>query len=64
MDPNLEAAAIVICEITQPFEGTSLKVLYLAERVRCQLVVKDAPQVPINPPVFMLAPLSMTDAEY
>ena len=35
MDPNLEAAAIVLYGITQPFEGAGLSVLYLAKRVRC-----------------------------
>ena len=38
--------------------------LYLAERVRCQLVGRDEPQIPMDPPKFMLAPHSMTDAEY
>ena len=64
MDLNLEAAAIVLSGITQPFEGAGLRVLYLAKRVRCQLVGEDALQVPINPPIFMLAPLSMTDVKY
>ena len=41
-DPNFEATAIVISRITQPFEGASLKVLYLAERVRLHLVGGDA----------------------
>ena len=62
VDLNLEAIAIVISRISQPFEGTSLMVLYLAERVRCQLMGEDAPQVPINLLVFMLTPLSMTNA--
>ena len=35
VDPNLEAFAIVLSRITQPFEGSGLRVLYLAERVRC-----------------------------
>ena len=35
-----------------------MRVLYLAEKVRCQLVGGDAL------PVFMLALLSITDAEY
>ena len=63
-DLNLEAAAIVLFGITQSFEGVGLRVRYLAKRVRCQLMGKDAPQVPMDPPVFMLAPLSMTDVEY
>ena len=63
-DPNLEAAAFVTSGITQPFEGVGLRVLYLAERVCCLLVGKDVPQIPMDPPVFILASLSMTDAEY
>ena len=58
------ATAIVISRITQPFEGASLKVLYLAERVHLYLVGGDALQVLMDPLVFMLAPLSMMDAEY
>ena len=38
--------------------------LYLAERVRCQLVGRDKPQILMDPPKFMLAPHSMNDAEY
>lgn len=64
VDPNLEAATIVISRITQHFEGASLRVLYLAERVRCQLMGRDAPQVLMDPLVFMLALLFMTDNEY
>lgn len=63
MTPNLEEFAVVASGITQPFEGTGLGVLYLVEKVRCQLVGKDALQVPMDPR-FMLTPLSMTDAEY
>ena len=63
-DPNFEATAIVISRITQPFEGAGLKVLYLAERVCLYLVGGDALQVLMDPLVFMLAPLSMMDAEY
>lgn len=48
----------------QPFKGASLRVLYLVEWVHYQLVGKDAPQVPMNSLEIMLAPLSMTDAEY
>ena len=36
----------------------------LAERVCCQLTGKDAPQVPMDPLMFILAPRSMTNAEY
>ena len=63
-DPNFEATAIVISRITQPFEGAGLKVIYFAERVRLHLVGGDALQVSMDPLVFMLAPLSMMDAEY
>ena len=41
-----------------------MRVIYLMERVCCQLAGKDAPRVPVDPLVFMLAPRSMTDAEY
>ena len=63
-DPNKEVAANFIFGITQPFEGAGLMVLYLAERVRFQLVGEDAPQVLMDLLVFMLALLSVTDAEY
>ena len=63
-DPNLEAIAIITFWITQPLKGVGLRVLYLAERVYCQPVGKDAPQVLMDPPQFMLAPLFMTDAKY
>jgi len=39
-------------------------VLYFAERVHCQLVGEDAPQVPMDLLAIILAPLSMTNAEY
>ena len=61
---DLEAAAIIATEITQPFEGAALGALYLAERVQCQLVGRDDPQIPMDPPKFMLAPHSMIDAQY
>ncbi|KAK9993816.1 hypothetical protein SO802_023519 [Lithocarpus litseifolius] len=35
-----------------------------AERVRCQLVGRDDPQISMDPLEFMLAPHSMTDAKY
>lgn len=41
-DLNLEAATLVTSVITQPFVGVGLRALYLAERVRCQLVGEDA----------------------
>ena len=41
-----------------------LRALYLSERVKCQLVGKDDPQIPKDPPEFMLAPHFMTDVEY
>ena len=46
------------------FRGVGLRVLYLAEGVRCQLVGEDALQVLMDPLVFMLALHSMMDAEY
>ena len=39
-------------------------VIYLAEMVCCQLLGEDVPRVLLDPPQFMLALLSMTDAEY
>ena len=60
----MEAAAIVASKITQPFEEAGLRALYLAERVRCQLVGRDDPQIPMDPLEFVLAPHSMTDAKY
>ena len=41
-----------------------MRVLYLAERVWCQLGGRDDPQTPMDPPEFMLTSHSMTDAEY
>ena len=32
--------------------------------MRCQLVGEDAPQMPMDPPEVMLAPLSITYSEY
>ena len=63
-DLNLKAAAIIYSRVTQPLEGAGLRVLYLAERVSCQLMGEDMPQVPMDPPLFMLAPLSAMDAKY
>ncbi|KAK9998130.1 hypothetical protein SO802_017733 [Lithocarpus litseifolius] len=45
-------------------EGDGLRVIYLTERVCCQLAGEDMPQVPIDPLEFMLAPHSMTNVEY
>ena len=64
MTLNFEAFTVVASGITQTFEGVGLRVLYLVERVCCQLVGEDALHVPMDPPEFMLAPLSMTNVEY
>ena len=48
-DPNLEIATIITSEITQPFEGADLRVIYLAERVCYQLMGKDVLQVLLDP---------------
>ena len=64
MDLNLEAAAIIASRITQALEGARLKVFYLAERVCYQLASVNAPQVPMDPSEFMLAPRSMTITKY
>ena len=61
---DLEATAIIASEITRPFKGVGFRALYLAKRVWCQLVGGDDPQIPMDPLEFMLAPCSMTDAEY
>jgi len=63
-DPGLKAIAIISSTATQPLEGAGLRVLYLAERASCQLVSADMPQVSMDPPPFMLAPLLMTNVEY
>ncbi|KAK9997981.1 hypothetical protein SO802_017584 [Lithocarpus litseifolius] len=62
--PDLGVATIIASEITWPFNGASLRALYLAERVRCQLMGRDDPQILMDPLEFMLALRSMTDAEY
>ena len=49
---------------TPTFKVVGLRVISLAKRVCCQLVGKDIPQVPLDPPQFMLALISMIDAEY
>ena len=38
--------------------------IYLVERACYQLVSEDAPQVPMDPSVFMLAPCSIMNMEY
>ena len=43
VDSNLEATAIVTSRLSQPFEGSGLRVIYLAERVCCRLAGKDVP---------------------
>ncbi|XP_023911627.1 aspartic proteinase CDR1 [Quercus suber] len=64
MDLGLDAAAIVASSLSQPVEGGGLRVIYLVERVCCQLADEDTPWVPMDPLVFMLAPCSMTNAKY
>ena len=59
-----EAADILASNLSQPLEGSGLRVIYLVERVCCQLAGEDVPQVPVNPLVFMLASHSITDAKY
>ena len=63
-DLDLEAATIISSETSQFLEGVGLRVLFLAKRVSCQLVGEDAPQVPMDPSAFMLAPFLMNDANY
>lgn len=64
VDPGLEAFAIISFVASQPLEGAGLRVLYLVETVFCQLMGVDTPQVSMDPPPFVLALLSITDAEY
>ena len=64
VDSGLEAVAIVVSNLSQPFKSGGLRVIYLVERVCCQLAGEDAPWVPLDPSVFMLALCSMTNAEY
>ena len=40
---NLEVVVIISSRITEPLEGVGLRVLYLAEKVSCQLVGKGMP---------------------
>ena len=60
----MEATIIISSVAIQPLEGASLRVLYLLVRASCQLAGADTPQDLMDPPSFMLATLSMTDAEY
>ena len=62
--PYLEAVALIASEISRPFEKVGLRALYLVERVWCQLVGKDDPQVLMDHLEFMLAPHFMIDVEY
>ena len=64
VDLSLEATVIISSAATQPLEGFGIRVLYLAKRASCQLASADTPQILMDPPLFMLAPLSMTDVEY
>ena len=63
-DPGLNAVAIVASSLSQNLKGGGLSVIHLAKLVCCQLAGEDAPQVPVDPLVFMCAPHSMTDMEY
>ena len=64
VDLGLKVATMVSSNLSQTFEGDGLRVIYLAERVCCQLAIEDVPRVPIDPLVFMLAPHSTMNAEY
>ena len=64
MDSSLESVAILASCLSQPLEGGGLMVIYLAKRVCYQLAGEDAPRVPMDLLVFILAPCSMTDTEY
>ena len=64
MDLSLESVAILASCLSQPLEGGGLRVIYLAKKVCYQLAGEDAPRVPMDLLVFILAPCSMTDTEY
>ena len=59
-----KVATILASSLSQLLKGSGLRVIYLAKRVYCQLAGEDAPRVPMDPIVFMLAPCSMMDVEY
>ena len=61
---DLEANAIISSQNSMFFEGVGVTVLYLADWVASQLVAMDEPHVPMDPPSFMLSPISMIDAKY
>lgn len=63
-NPSLEVTTIISSVATQPLEGADLRVFYLLVRASCQLAGANTPQVLMDPPPFILAMLSMTDAEY
>ncbi|KAK9997933.1 hypothetical protein SO802_017536 [Lithocarpus litseifolius] len=44
VDPGLEAFSIISFAAIQPLKGVGLRVLYLAEKVSCQLMGLDTPQ--------------------
>jgi len=60
----LELAALITLEITRSFEEESLGALYLAKRVRFQLVGRDDPQILMDPPEFMLASHCTTNVKF
>ena len=60
----MEAAVLVASRISQPLEGTELRVIYLVERVCYKLASEDAPQVPMDTLEFMLTPHSMTTVQH
>ena len=64
VDSGLEAVAIVVSNLSQPFKSGGLRVIYLVERVCYQLAREDVLRVLMDPFLFMLAPHSMTDVEY
>lgn len=64
VDPSLEAFAIISFVASQTLEGAGLRVFYLVKRVFRQLMGAETPQVLMDPPPFVLAPLLITDVEY
>ena len=45
----LEVTTIAASSLSQPLEGSGLRVIYLAEKVCCQLAGESAPRVPMDP---------------
>lgn len=58
-----EGGSISFARLSQILGGIWLRFLYLAKKVALQLEPIDEPRVLVSPPLFMLAPKSMTAEE-